>query len=366
MTDDDTLGVMQLSDTLRPGGQERIALNLANSLPRERFRSFLCTTRGEGALAARVLPHVGRLLLARRSRYDLAALRRLVRHIREHRIRVLHAHGSSLFLAVLASHFKPSPAVIWHDQFGLQEIEQRPVWLYRLAARRVAAVIACTEALARWWRSHLPLPPQRIRYVPNFVIEARSVGTVPKLPGRRGARIVCVAHLRPQKDHLTLLQAMEIVVREVSSAHLILVGSAVDPSHFERIQATMTRDALRGRVSWLGCLDDVPSLLLGCDIGVSSSGSEGMPLALIEYGRAGLAVVATRVGQCAEVLDEGRAGRLVSPRSPQELAHALIALLRSPACREDLGTRLSRHVRERYDASRILEQICDLYDVALH
>ena len=102
-----------------------------------------------------------------------------------------------------------------------------------------------------------------------------------------------------------------------------------------------------------------------CDVGVLSSASEGLPLALIEYGMARLASVATSVGQCAEVLDGGRAGVLVPPRSPDALAHALTLLLRSADERQTLGARLEEHVRREYSAASAMERITALYDEVL-
>ena len=52
--------------------------------------------------------------------------------------RILHAHGTSLFIAVAASLFSPRPIVIWHDHFGASRIATRPQSVYRLALRRVA------------------------------------------------------------------------------------------------------------------------------------------------------------------------------------------------------------------------------------
>jgi len=52
-----------------------------------------------------------------------------------------------------------------------------------------------------------------------------------------------------------------------------------------------------------------------------------MPLALIEYGMNALPAIATQVGQCAEVLDDGKAGILVPPATPNALAEAIIGLL---------------------------------------
>src|SRR5712671_6026689 len=104
------IGVLQIVDTLHVGGMERMAVNIANRLPRDRFRSYLCTTRGEGPLAETVLPDVGRVNLRRKHRFDWRALRQLGRHLRENEIQVVHAHGTAMFFALLTRH----PMVLWH------------------------------------------------------------------------------------------------------------------------------------------------------------------------------------------------------------------------------------------------------------
>src|SRR5579885_2484658 len=95
------IGVMHVIDTLHIGGAERVAVNLANLLPRDRFRSYLCSTRAGGPLAANVAPHVDYWMLQRRSRFDVSAAMQFARFIREHEIRIVHAHASSLFFCRL-------------------------------------------------------------------------------------------------------------------------------------------------------------------------------------------------------------------------------------------------------------------------
>ena len=89
-------------------------------------------------------------------------------------------------------------------------------------------------------------------------------------------------------------------------------------------------------------------------------------MALLEYGMAGLPVVATRVGQCAEVLDEGRVGILVPPTAPDKLAEMLLSLLRSPARRAKLGELFHSRVREVYSPGPVIQQICRVYDVVMN
>ena len=340
------IGILHLVDTLEPGGTERVAVNLVNHLSRERFRPFLATTRREGVLAAEVLPDVGRLSLSRSRTLDLGALRRLAGFVRENGISIVHAHSSSLFLASLL----PGARIVWHDHFGRLGEEDRPAWLWGLPARRAAAVVAVSEDLARWSRERLGVDAV---YLPNFVPDV-AAGPIPELPGTPGRRVVCVANLRAQKDHLTLLRAME----KVPEAHLLLAGGDVEPDYAARV-----REEAGGQVTFLGLRPDVPDLLRGCDVGVLSSASEGFPLSLLEYGRAGLAAVATRVGQCPEVL-EG-AGILVPPGDPGALAEALLALLNDPARRRELGERLGRRVRERYSAAAVMERLEAVYHKVL-
>ncbi|MGO9937500.1 MAG: glycosyltransferase [Terracidiphilus sp.] len=68
-------------------------------------------------------------------------------------------------------------------------------------------------------------------------------------------------------------------------------------------------------------------LLRQSDIFALASGSEPFGLSVAEARAAGCAIVATNVGGIPEILDYGRAGRLVPPGRPDELASELRALM---------------------------------------
>jgi glycosyltransferase involved in cell wall biosynthesis len=196
-------------------------------------------------------------------------------------------------------------------------------------------------------------------------VSASHEGQTPALPGTPGKRVVCVANFRPQKDHLTLIRAFAIVVRRVPDVHLLLVGPTIDTQHLRAIRDEVASLGLAQNVTFLGQRTDVSAILRGCDIGVLSSTSEGLPLSLLEYGVAGLAAVATRVGQCSDVLDQGRAGSLVPPSSPVEAADAIVDLLSSPEKRLAFGAGLRERISNSYSAKSTMRQICAAYDVVL-
>ncbi|HEY3940825.1 MAG TPA: glycosyltransferase [Bryobacteraceae bacterium] len=359
------IAVMHVLDALRVGGAERVAVNLANLLPGAGYETFLCTTREEGPFASLLAPEVGRLSLTRRGLLDLSALRRLSRFIGEHDIRLLHAHGSALFFARLATLFPPHPALIWHDHYGRYTFNDRPAWLYRAATRRVGGVIAVNHPLAEWSRRTLGIPAGRVWYIPNLVEMPAGGRSAVELPGVPGSRIVCVANIRPQKDHPTLLAAMTLLKTQAPQAHLLLVGDFADAAYKDSILRQIGELGLAASVSYLGRRNDVAAIIEGCDIAVLSSRSEGLPLALLEYGMSGLPAIATNVGQCPEVLAEGAAGILVPPGSPAELAAALLSLLGSPERRATLGKKLRERVTAHYGAERIVAQVAEVYGQVL-
>jgi glycosyltransferase involved in cell wall biosynthesis len=156
------------------------------------------------------------------------------------------------------------------------------------------------------------------------------------------------------------------VVAEVSEAHLLVVGRDGDSALAQQVRAEVRSLQLNNHVSFLGLRTDVPAVLAACDVGVLGSASEGFPVVLLEYGAAGLAAVATEVGQCGEILDGGRAGLLVPPRQPEALAQALITLLRSPEQRAHYGQALRARVLERYSQQSVIASICQVYETVLH
>lgn len=356
--------VLHVTDTLDAGGAERMAMNLANGLDRSRFRSFLCTTRHEGVLAAEARPDVGVLALGRRSRRDdPVAVLRVAAFLHRHRIDVVHAHGTSVFISAAACVLAPRTRLVWHDHLGADPSTRLPRRrAYRWATTQVDHVITVSRVLQDWDQRELAIAPHRLTTMANFVFPGRADRPPPTLPGTAGRRVACVANLRAQKDHQTLLEAWRAVVDEVPDAHLLLLGAPVDPAVAAGVEATIAARGLGPHTTLLGTRSDVAEVLAGCTVGVLSSRSEGFPLALLEYGSAGLAVVATEVGECPTILDHGRAGLLVPPAQPEALAGALVELLIEETHRRTLAERLERRVASEYSAAAVIRRVEAVYD----
>ena len=91
------LAVLHLIDTLDAGGAEHVAVMLANNLPRDHYRSYICASRQTGSLQSRIQSHVTFFSMRRRGRFDVFAILRLMQFMHHERIRIIHAHTTSLF-----------------------------------------------------------------------------------------------------------------------------------------------------------------------------------------------------------------------------------------------------------------------------
>ncbi|MGH9691533.1 MAG: glycosyltransferase [Candidatus Acidiferrales bacterium] len=359
-------GAMHMIDTLSAAGAERVAVNIVNHLPRDKYAPYLCTTRSDGPLEALVAPDVVRVRLRRKGRFDAGAVLRLRRVIRSNGIRLLHAHSSALFIARMAA-AGTNARIVWHAHFGRYATEDRRAYHYRMATAGIGGAITVNAEMKEWCTRRLKLPSKLVWYLPNPVSLNDGSPEIPaeSLPGALGQRIICLANFRPEKDHFTLVRAMARVAREAPSAHLLLAGKTNHAAYKKAVEEEIAALGLAARVSILGERHDVSAILRGCNIGVLSSASEGLPMSLLEYGAAGLPAVATDVGQCPDVLDHGRAGILVPKESPEKLASALLSLLRSPEERKKLGDRSYEWVSKTFGAETVMRQLCGIYETVL-
>ncbi len=179
---------------------------------------------------------------------------------------------------------------------------------------------------------------------------------------RTNLKIVLLANLRPQKDHVTFVEALIYLKAHVieKDIKVVFAGLYWDDPYFHSIKNVLESHDLIDRVDFVGSVNDVMSLLMDCDIGVLSSTSEGLPVSLLEYGQAGLPVIVTDVGQCAEVVDYGKAGLVVPPADSKAFSEALLDLIQHPEKRVHLGSTLQQRIEKEYGAQKFFEEYSKL------
>lgn len=296
-----------------------MAISYANALAKRINASFLCCTRKEGILRSQLSPEVGYLFLNKRNILDPKAIWKLLNFVKDNQIHLIQAHSSSWFLALVIKTFMPGLKLVWHDHYG-RELNKRKTGLLKAASIFFDGIISVNEDLKNWAGKNLF--NRNIIYIKNFLPDTSISGEQVQLFGGNSIKIICLANLRPQKDHLNLLRAFLQVLEEYPQTSLHLVGKDEQTSYSVEVRNFVQNNKLQEKVFLYGEQKNIPAFLEQANLGVLSSASEGLPLALLEYGKAGLAVVCTDVGQCKEVV--GVKGGTVPPGNPQALAQEII------------------------------------------
>ena len=354
--------VLQIIDTLRPGGAERMAVSYANALVERVERSYLCCTREEGLLQRSISPEVGYIFLGKTSTIDLRAFWRLRKFVRQNKIDLIQAHSSSWFLGLVIKLSSGRVNLVWHDHFG-RELKFRKAGLLKPASKYFNGIISVNEGLRKW--SMANLKTSKVAFYPNFIpvpnktFSSKNIMTIQGDPD--SFRVLCVANMRPQKDHLNLLKSLKLVIQRSDLVSLHLVGKDENNDYSEQIKKIIEEeDILKEKVFFYGEQEDVISIMKQCDLGILSSSSEGLPVALLEYGCAGLPVVVTDVGQCAGVVAGN--GRICPAADPVALAAEILFYFENPRARIKDATDFHKRVQKNYSEEVVLEKVLHFFN----
>jgi glycosyltransferase involved in cell wall biosynthesis len=225
------------------------------------------------------------------------------------------------------------------------------VWAHRLTRSLTTSVICVSNAERSLGLAARTCIGERTVVIANAV----PIRPVSARDPSHHVVIVTVTRLRPPKDTLTLVRALQIVAPHLH--HALIVGDGPDRS---LISAAIAEAGLTDRVELLGDRSDVPNLLARSDIFVLATHSEGMPLALLEAMAEGLPVVASAVGGMPEIIQDGKNGLLVPAGNPVALARALHRLMMDADLRSRLGSAARRTIAEHYDLERFRSQHVEL------
>jgi glycosyltransferase involved in cell wall biosynthesis len=150
------------------------------------------------------------------------------------------------------------------------------------------------------------------------------------------------AQFWPHKNHHRLVEAFARVVRRHPECHLVLTGKQRD--EFESVFRRVDELGLRGHVHHIGYVEqsDLAALYRGATLAVVPTLFESISIPVFEAFSIGTPVCASRVVALPEQI--GDAGLLFDPRSPEDIADKICALLADPALRRDLVERGRRRM----------------------
>ncbi len=202
-------------------------------------------------------------------------------------------------------------------------------WLYSRAAKVVAVSNGVRESLQELAR----LPSSRIRVIYNPIrqsedgeIEVRDEGLIRWWQGAK-VKLIAVGSLKPAKDYPTALEAVGLLRRSID-ARLLVLGEGPERENLTQLSQ---RDGISQSIQFAGFRSCPQPYLRMADVFVLSSRWEGLPNVITEALLCGCRVVSTDCPSGpAELLTDGRYGRLVPVGDPPALAQAISEIAATP------------------------------------
>lgn len=153
--------------------------------------------------------------------------------------------------------------------------------------------------------------------------------------------IVSVGHVSERKGQDVLIRALPRVAAAVPDVHYAIVGKPTRAPQFGALAAQL---GVADRVHFLGQVDDtrLRRLVAGCDLHAMTSRHtadqfEGYGIAVVEAAFCARPSVVTGNSGLAEAVVDGETGLVARPDDPDDVARAVIALLRDDGHRRAMG-----------------------------
>lgn len=338
----DPVRVTLVIDDLGPGGAQRQLAQLAAGLRRRGHEVVVLTyRRGDffaGALAEAGVPMVR---APSRNRLHLAfAMRAAIRRSAPDAVLAFLPGPSAL--AELAGLPRRRFAVA-ASELVLDTSGWSPRRALRYALHRLAdAVVSNSHAQRERMLELAPVLAGRASVIVNGTDTERfAPGDPPdgSAPGR--LRLLVPARIRPQKNPLGLLQALDLLRREQPELDITVdwygeattgesVRNARRAAWRRALEEEIARRELGDRFRLREPVEDVVPLYHAADALCLPSFAEGVANAICEAMACGLPVLASRVSDTPRLVDDGRTGFLFDPRSSAEMAEAIARLAAMP------------------------------------
>ena len=347
--------------SLRGGGAERVMVNLARGFYDQGINVDLVLAKAEGPYLSEV-PAGVRVIDLHSSRV-LFSLPGLVRYLRRERPQsILSAMDHANIVAIWARKLSGVPCrviVSVHNTLSRTTAHSSNLRvrlipnLIRIFYPWADDIVTVSNGVADDFASTIGLQRERIKVIYNPVItpelfeKAREPLDHPWFAAGQPPVVLSVGRLTKQKDYPTLIRAFALVRRKYP-ARLMILGEGEERAKLEALAQEL---GLQDDISLPGFVDNPYAYMARAAVFVLSSAWEGLPTVLIEAMAVGRPVIATDCPSGpAEILENGKWGKLVPVGDVEALAEAIAHKISSPMQKSRLD------VCERFRMDKVIAQ----------
>lgn len=323
--------------SLAGGGAERNMVNVATLLTDRGVFVDMLLVQAVGPLLP-LVPDGVRVIDLAASR-TVASLPALLAYLKDERPDVLLSTLNASVTALAAKRFfaKDMRVVANYQSTFSEEMTRSPRTQRAMtkALRRLLpaadAVVAASRGAAEDLCACVPGIRDKTQKIWNCIDMPKNVSRAPvRHPWFQGPGppiVLSVARLDAGKDHQTLLRAFS-EVRKRRPARLVVLGEGPLRASLESLARRLGID---DSVDFPGFRTNPYGYMSRAQVFALASTFEGLPLVVIEALASGTPVVSTDCPHgTAEILEDGKWGRLVQVGDWQSMAKAILAVIESP------------------------------------
>ena len=286
--------------------------------------------------------------------WNRSSVKRIVDAAREDQADIVFSNSAANFCGVLAARKAQLPHVwsIHEDIYGKQA-HLRYFWGCRRLASKIAGnsckVIVNSKVTGKAFEGYsnveivyngIPDPPPQGKDRLNLRTDLglKQDNTV----------ITVIGKIYGGKGQAEAVQAVERLIWRIPGLKIMLIGDIRNRRYYRRIQKISEQTNMKGRVLFIGHVEDVHDYIRASDLLIIPSSVESFGRTAVEAMSVGTPVLALRAGGLTEIITEGKDGYFMEFKHPENIARAILSIFQTPALSDCLIRAALQTHREKF------------------
>lgn len=291
---------------------------------------------------------------------------RLYLLFRREKFDLVHVNGSYQFKGALAATMAGIP-VIWHlnDTSIMPIVKKMCIFIAKycasgfiVAGQRVYNYYIRGTALDRKLSIEIHAPVDTTVFDPKCVVPDK------RLDKYDGIKIVSVSNVNPTKGLECFIETASSLTQRYKNLHFFVGGAVLSSQvkYYHTLKKLVASKNLSSdNFTFLGRVDNVPTVLKSADICIFTSLAEASPTAVWEAMSMGKAIASTDVGSVRQYIEDGKSGFIVPIKDSKALSKKVEILAKDPLLRQKMGSEARAVAKKRLDVSIAAEKHAIFY-----
>jgi glycosyltransferase involved in cell wall biosynthesis len=301
--------------------------------------------------------------------YDIRVWNKVKQFMIDHKIDIVHAHGTRANSNVFWAAKKLGLPIIYTVHgWSFHQNQKLLVKMLRIKSESFLTKKANVTIAVSYsnQKDGIDLFGMSNSQVVNYGIDTEKYNPANDLPDLRkelglpeNKTIVgFLVRMTIQKDPLTLIRAIRKVKDKTTDIVFLLMGNG---DLLEDAKALVKKLDIEDMIVWSGFRQDIPNVLNTIDIYTLPSLWEGLPIGLLEAMTMAKPIVATGVDGSKEAIKDGENGILIECGDDESLANAFIELHQDKNKMAEFGKKSREIILKTYAVDRMCRETEAIY-----